>query len=129
MLRAREFRSFVYDLAFISANKDFTTGGYFDPEDRQVLFQKTDLQGHEPEPGDYFIFQNERYDVQEVHHYEDNHSYGVLARKVRGQEVTRIVTSFSSLIFEDSASYVKIGLLDRSVISSLVLEQILKEVP
>ena len=33
VLKAREYRSFVYDLAFISANKDFTTGGFFDPTD------------------------------------------------------------------------------------------------
>lgn len=129
VLRAREFRSFVYDLAYISANKDFTEGGYFDPEDRRVLLQASDLNGHDPQIWDYFIFQNERYDVKEVHAYENNTAFGLLARKIRGQDITRMMTEHNGIIFEQSVTSVTIGKLIRSPENILSLTQTLEENP
>lgn len=129
VLRAREFRSFVYDLAFISANKDFTTGGFFDPEDRRVILQASDLDGHNPRIWDYFIFQNDRYDVKEVHELENNYAYGLLARKVRGQEITRVVTEHSGIILEHLASATIIDKLVRNPSNVLELTQTLVENP
>lgn len=129
VLRAREFRSFVYDLAFISANKDFTTGGFFDPEDRRTIIQASDLNGHNPQIWDYFIFQNKRYDVKEVYELENNFGYVLLARMIRGQEVTRIMTEHSGLIIEQSASYETVSKLERSPNNILNLTQTLVENP
>jgi hypothetical protein len=129
VLRAREFRSFVYDLAFISANKDFTTGGFFDPEDRRVLLQASDLNGHNPQIWDYFIFQNDRYDVKEVLEFENNYAFGLLARKVRGQNITRMVLEHSGLLLDQSASAVVVDQLTRSVVSTLTLTQNVLENP
>lgn len=129
VLRAREFRSFVYDLAFISANKDFTTGGFFDPEDRRVILQASDLKGHNPQIWDYFIFQNDRYDVKEVLEFENNYAYMLLARKLRGQEVTRIITENSVLVLSQTATATKQDQLIKTISSTLNLTQTLVENP
>ncbi len=129
VMQAREFRSFVYDLAFISANKDFTMGGFFDPEDRRVLLDASDLGGHDPQVHDYFIFQNKRYDVKEVFEFENNYAYGLLGRMIRGQSLTRAETRHSGLILTDSASAVIVNGLTRSVVSDLALTQTLVENP
>jgi len=129
VLRARDFRSFVYDLAFISANKDFTHGGFFDPEDRRIILDAKDLDGHKPEVWDYFIFQNEQYVINEVHSYENNYAYGCLGRKLRGQEITRIVTEHSGIIITQEVTYTKTDILTRFPSNLLNLTQSLVENP
>jgi hypothetical protein len=129
VLRAREFRSFVYDLAYISANKDFTTGGYFDPEDRRVIIQSSDLQGHNPQIGDHFVFQGSRYDVKEVLEFENNFAFGLLARKVKGQEVEHPVARHHGIIFNQTADAIIDNSLIRNVESVLTFSQDLQENP
>lgn len=129
VLRAREFRSFVYDLAFISANKDFTAGGFFDPEDRRVIIQASDLNGHNPQIWDYYIFQNEKYDIKEVYEFENNYAFSLLARKVRGQVVSRMVSEHNALLFTQSVGYEIVDKLERHVTSTLELTQTLEENP
>lgn len=129
VLKAREFRSFVYDLAFISANKDFTMGGFFDPEDRRVLIDTVDLDGHNPQIGDYFIFQNKRYDVKEVFEFENNFTFGLLGRMLRGQELTRMVTRHSGLLLTDAVSATVVDKLTRNVVNDLAFTQTLVENP
>lgn len=128
VLRARDFRSFVYDLAYISANKDFTTGGFFDPEDRRVLLDAKDLSSR-PEIGDYFIIQNQRYDIAELYELEDNSGYDCLCRKIKGQNIVRIVSSHSGLILEQLNSETIYDKLDRTPSSELILTQEVREVP
>ena len=129
ILRAREFRSFVYDLAYISANKDFTTGGYFDPEDRRGFIDRRDLNGYVPTLDDYLIFQNERWDIIEILEFESDIAFGFLLRKIRGADITRIEQTHTMLNLIQESSSTTVGLLDRSVTSSLNLTQNLKEVP
>ena len=129
VLRAREFRSFVYDLAYISANKDFTTGGFFDPEDRRVILQASDLNGHNPQVWDYIIFQNDKYDIKEIFEFENNFAFDLLARKVRGQVISRMVTTHSGLLFDQDTSFETLDKLDRSVVSNLDFTQTLEENP
>lgn len=129
VLRAREFRSFVYDLAFISANKDFTTGGFFDPEDRKIIIDAKDLPlNFEPNVDDFCIFQNEKYEVKEVFHFEDNTAYVVLVRKVRGAPVDRTETMLSVMDLQQSVTFVLQDKLTREVGSVLELTQTLEEV-
>ena len=121
--------SFVYTLALISANKDFTMGGFVDHEDRRVLIDAADLDGHNPRIWDYFIFQNSRYDVKEVFEFENNFAFGLLARKIRGQTVTMMETRLSTLILTDSASAVVTDKLTRVITSQLAFTQTLVENP
>lgn len=129
VLRAREFRSFVYDLAFISANKDFTTGGFFDPEDRRVIIQASDLNGHNPQIWDYFIFQDDKYDVKEVIEFENDFAFSFLARKVRGQVISRMVSEHNGLLLTQSVDYEVVDRLDRHVTSHIEFTQTLEENP
>ena len=128
ILRSRQFRSFVYDLAYISANKDFTEGGFFDPEDRRILLSQSDMKGHVPTPDDYMIIKNERYDVKEVLTFEDEAAFICLARKLRGGKIVRTETTLSVLNLTQTASVVKGSSLEQSVTSKLNLTQEVLEV-
>jgi len=129
ILRAREFRSFVYDLAYISANKDFTAGGFFDPEDRRAFIDKRDLNGYVPTLDDYLIFQNEKWDIIEIQEFENDIAFGFLLRKIRGADIVRIERTHTALNLTQESSSITKNLLDRDVTSSLTLIQNLKEVP
>lgn len=128
VLRSRQFRSFVYDLAYISANKDFTEGGFFDPEDRRVLFDKKDLKGITPTADDYMIINNSRYDVKEVLSFEEDSAFICLARKIRGGVIVRDETTLSVLNLTQTVSVIKGSNLEQNVISELDLTQELLEV-
>ena len=67
--------------------------------------------------------------MKEVQSYENNFSFGLLARKVRGQKLTRIVTEHSGLLLTDSVSVVKVDKLIRDITSTLALTQTLVENP
>jgi hypothetical protein len=54
---------FVYDLAFIANNKEFTTGGIFDTGPRTLILDSKDLGTYEPQIRDHFNLNNQRYDV------------------------------------------------------------------
>jgi len=130
VLRAREFRSFAYDLAYISANKDFTAGGFFDPEDRQIIIDASDVSSDfEPNPDDYIVFQNEKYGVSDVYHYENNSAYGFIGRKVRGEPITRIEERMSVMNLTHEVEVSIDDMLDRSVTSVLELVSEFREVP
>lgn len=130
VLRAREFRSFVYDLAFISANKDFTTGGYFDPEDRKIIIDPKDVPvGFEPNVDDYFIYQNVKYEIKEVFHFEEDYAYTMLARKLRGAPIVRIEEALSVMNLQQEPSSIIQDKLERTVESVLTLTQTLEENP
>lgn len=129
VLPAREFRSFVYDLAYISANKDFTAGGFFDPGDRRVIIDPVDLPaGVEPKIDDYYIYKNEKYEVKEVSCWND-YAHLLLARKLKGALLVRIESALSVINLQQTATNYVQDKLDRSVESVLTLTQEVKEVP
>lgn len=130
VLRAREFRSFVYDLAFISANKDFTTGGFFDPEDRRIILDRQDMPANfNPKIDDYIIFQNNKYEVSEVYEFEEDSANMFVARKIRGAPIVRIEEALSVLDLQQGVSSETQDRLTRSVTSVLTLTQTLEELP
>jgi len=130
VLRAREFRSFVYDLAYISANKDFTTGAFFDPEDRQILIEASDTPiNFEPTGEDFIVFQDHRYDVKEIYHFEDNYGWALLVRKLRGAPIMRIESVISILDITTEVSNTITDSLTRTVETILNLTHEISEVP
>lgn len=130
VLRAREFRSFVYDLAYISANKDFTTGAFFDPEDRKVIIDGKDVPAtFNPNPEDFIVFKASQYNVSEVYSIEDGYSWMFLARRIRGAPVTRVESRMSVMDITQAVSYTIDDALTRSVVSELNLTDSLIEVP
>lgn len=79
-------RDFVYDLAYIAANKNFTTGAFFDRTDRQILIDNHDLTLNVPvQINDCISFDGNLYDVKRCEELEESRATVVL--------VTRILTT------------------------------------
>jgi hypothetical protein len=121
VLRAREFTSFVYDLAYISANKDFTQGGFFDPEDRRIILEAKEIPNIEPKVRDYVVFQNERYTIKDIFHLENDYGWIILVRKLRGAPVTFAQNLLSVMDLTDNVTNETVDQLTRSVESVLTL--------
>ncbi len=102
---ARTHREFVYDLAFISANKDFTTGGFFDASDRRIIIDANDLPSNWVMDNDQFvIFNNRRFDVKSYFEFETDAGYILVIRETVGQRIVRLEEGVSVLTLQDSAA-------------------------
>jgi len=102
VMQTRDYRMFVYDLAFISANKDFTTGGYFDPSERKIIIDKRDL------PSNYIITNDQYISIgskqYQIYEFSDNLAAYVLSVKtLRGEFDITINSTINVLVLEDSA--------------------------
>ncbi len=99
VLQARDFRTFSYDLAFISANKDFTMGGYFDPSDRRIIIDKADMPvGWVVTVDQYVVIGDTQYKVSEFGDHEN--AIFLLVRALKGEKVVRVEESISIVTFE-----------------------------
>lgn len=70
-LPERLTRDFVYDLAYIASNKNFTNGGYFDKSVRNFIVLKKDLKGNTPNLEWELTFKDKLYVVKESNKTED----------------------------------------------------------
>ena len=77
VLPNRLTRDFVYDLAYIASNKNFTEGGYFDKSQPNIIVQNNDLKGNIPNLEWECTFQNKEYVVKEINATEDNEGYNL----------------------------------------------------
>lgn len=66
VLPAKEIRSFVYDLSFIAANKNFTYGGLFDSATRRFIIDRDDMKGVVLKKNDYITQDGQRWDVGSI---------------------------------------------------------------
>jgi len=72
ILQSRDVRKFNYDLPFIATNKNFTYGGYFDESTRWMILEHTKLpQNFTVTQNDHITFAGNRYEVSEVHVYQE----------------------------------------------------------
>lgn len=71
VLPTRLTRDFVYDLAYIASNKNFTEGGFFDKVVRNIIVMKSDLKGAEPNLEWECTFKDKGYVVKEINATED----------------------------------------------------------
>lgn len=103
---ARHHRDFVYDLAYISANKDFTTGGFFDTSDRRVILDAKDLpSGWELDLNQFVVFKSKRYDIKSFYEFEDGMGYILLIRELKGQSVISINDACSVLTLQQTVTW------------------------
>lgn len=86
-LPARAFRSFVYDLSYVASNKNFTTGGFFDPIDRTIFLDARDIVDFEIAVDDRVIYNNEEYIVTDKRDFIAQTLYGIKMRHVTGQSL------------------------------------------
>ena len=59
-------RSYIYDLAYIAANKNFTYGGLFDKGSRYFIIETKDLHKHVPSDNDYIVYAEKVYSIKEI---------------------------------------------------------------
>jgi len=101
---AREHRDFVYDLAYISANKDFTAGGFFDASDRRVIVDARDLPATwVVDENQFVIFDNRSYEIKSHRDFAQNMGYILVLRETKGQKIVRIMERNSVLTLQQTA--------------------------
>ena len=84
-LPEKQVSRFVYDLAFIAANRNFTQGAYFEQGTRQILIDRADLPSGVTITQDCVIhFQNQRYEVSNISEAEVDAGYLVTVKRVQG---------------------------------------------
>lgn len=106
---ARYHRDFVYDLAYISANKDFTTGGFFDTSDRRVIIDASDLPASwEIDLNQFVIFDGRRFDIKSFYEFEEGMGYILVIRELKGQDVVSINSVNSVLTLQQTVTGVKV---------------------
>lgn len=82
-----QVQKFVYDLSYIANAKNFTYGAIFDTSTRKLILDSRDLGTYVPQQRDYFTFENDRWNVIEVHKFEFNTGYLVVGQRVEGASV------------------------------------------
>jgi len=83
MSATRQLRDFVYDLAFIAANKNFTQGGYFDASDWTTIIDAKDLpKDFIPTLDDYILYDGKKYNFKEVHPVAKKYAWLIILKQV-----------------------------------------------
>lgn len=85
-------RKFAYDLSFVAANKNFTYGGFFDVNVRDVLIDASDLpKGFEITPDDEVMSKTERYHIVSVSRIEETRIWMLQIKQTAGEKPFRII--------------------------------------
>ncbi len=87
IVRSNEQRKFIYDLAFIAAAKNFTTGGYFDETKRLVIVDGKDIPlTITPDINMHFEFQDKRWEINQINRIEDRAGFSFIVTETKGSE-------------------------------------------
>jgi len=82
VLPANLDRTFIYDLAYIAASKNFTEGAFFDRKTRSVILDVRQLpKGFEPTLDDFLVFKTQKYEIILIQFIEEFAAFrlGILA--------------------------------------------------
>ncbi len=105
VLPAAESRSFVYDLAYIAASKNFTEGAYFDKKQRWIILDGRELQkGFVPDLNDFVVFETRQYEIKAIEHIEELAAYRLTVVAIRNQEKIRWLSAKNSIGFSAAAT-------------------------
>jgi len=75
ILPTKTDRSYVYDLAYVMFNKNFTAGGFFDRTVRDMIVLKSDLKNNTPNLEWVCTYKDRKYCIKEIAETEDNSGY------------------------------------------------------
>lgn len=76
-------RDFVYDLAFIAANKNFTYGGLFDVGEQTLIIEHKSLpQDYELSENDHIHLNGERFEIKRYREFMPRKLYIVVIKRV-----------------------------------------------
>jgi len=100
-------QQFVYDLAYIAGNKNFTEGAIFDSGNRKLILDSKDLGTYIPQQRDYFTYGNERWNVIKVQKFELNTGYVITGQEVKGSPVRDVHNerARNRCIFSEEVTY------------------------
>lgn len=105
VLPADVARSFVYDLAYIAASKNFTEGAFFDRKQRFVILDARLLpKNFEPNLDDFVVFKTQSYSIEGVQIIEKDAGFRLRVTAIENQRRVRWVTVKSSITFASTAS-------------------------
>jgi len=98
VLPASKTRSFVYDLAYIAADKNFTEGAFFDKKQRVVIIEQRDLPKlYMPELDDFLIFNTQQYEIKKIEVAEELAAFNITVVAVDNQERVKWLTAKSKV--------------------------------
>lgn len=98
-------RSFVYDLAYIAASKNFTEGAFFDRKQRSVILEARQLpKGFEPNLDDFLVFKTQRYTIKGVQFIEEFAAFRLRVLAIENQRRERWLTVKNSITFTPTSS-------------------------
>jgi len=63
-------RVFSYDLSFIAANKNFTYGGLYDINTRNIIIDAGDVTGFDPQIPNIIVIASRRYNIKSAEKYD-----------------------------------------------------------
>lgn len=76
VLPTRDLRTFLYDLSFVAASKNFTYGGLFDQKSRVMIIDIKDApKGFILTMNDHIEFESRRYEIKEFELAEHNQGW------------------------------------------------------
>lgn len=98
-------REFFYDLAYITGNKDFTYGGTTLADSRKFIIDRVDLGSWVLAVGDAIIYNEKRYEIQEIDEFESSLGYVVTAKESESVAINNVVpiSIFDEIFLEDEA--------------------------
>jgi len=91
ILPNRISRDIVQSISQISANKKFVYGASFDSGKRNFILDSRDLSdGFQIKNDDWIVYQNRRYDIEDVEEFEFRSGWIIKAQEVLGRPVEQI---------------------------------------
>lgn len=97
-------RRFIYDPAYLKSNKNFTTGGTFDPNNREILLDYEDVGEFNIEIDDYIIYDDKRWQVTMVSELEYKTAFVIEVCEGKGSPVEDLLKPSHTLNLTQAAS-------------------------
>jgi len=104
VLNKQTSRKFVYDLAYIAADKNFTEGAFFDQGGRVIILDARDLpKGFQPNLDDFIVFRTFRYEIKSIETVEELAIYRLAVLQLANQNSERWITAKNKVTLTNAA--------------------------
>jgi hypothetical protein len=85
VLPSRTTRKFAYDIGYLAANKNFTYGGFYDVNQRDIIIDEDDLRTFVLDMDSRLNFGGHDYCIKELCDFEESNAKYLVVVKVEGQ--------------------------------------------
>jgi hypothetical protein len=97
-------QKFIYDLAYVAANKNFTQGGWFNEDIRHVLIDQKDIGNIAIKAQMYCLIENQVYRIDAVERFSDGPFKGATAFTCIGVDEQPIIPVNNNLVMVFTAA-------------------------